>query len=342
MIRALIVDDSSFMRKAIRYILESDGSIEVVDTASNGKEAIEKIKLLHPDVVLLDIEMPIMDGLSALAHIMAKCPTPVLMLSGLADRDATLAIKSLEYGAVDFIPKPSGVISYDIDKAGNEIISKVKVAASVHVHKIDRHLQEKTFMLRAPALAIRKEIVVIGASTGGPRAISKVLSGLPREISASIIVVQHMDPHFVPSFVERLRWESLLNISLAQNREKILPGRVYVAPGGNHMGIEVDGETKRFGFSSQVFKHTGPPSIDYAMESAADVYGEDVIGVLLTGMGMDGARGMKAIKDAGGYTIAQDESTSVVFGMPKVAIETGCIDKVVSLPNIAQAILKMI
>ena len=342
MVRVLIVDDSSFMRKALTHILESDESIAVVGTADDGEDAVRKVKQLHPEVVLLDVEMPVMDGLSALAHIMAECPTPVLMLSGLNKRDAAIAVKSLDHGAVDFIAKPSGVISYDIDKLSNEIITKVKTAARINVNKIDLFLPKETFQRQWPKPVTPKRIVIIGASTGGPRAVAKVLSDLPRDIRATIIVVQHMTAEFVPSFVERLQWECALKISMARKGEVISSGRVLVAPGGYHTKVVQNGNIKKIHLSRKTHPHDVFPSIDYAMESTAKAYGEGVLGVLLTGIGSDGAKGMKSIKDAGGSTIAEDQSSCVVFGMPKAAIELGYVDEVVPLPKIALAILRRI
>ena len=342
MIKVLIVDDSSFMRKSLTHILESDRSIEVVATAADGKDAVRKVRQLHPDVVLLDIEMPVMDGLTALAYIMAECPTPVLMLSALNKRDASIAIKSLEHGAVDFIPKPSGVISYDIEELGNEIIAKVKVATDVNVGKLALSLPRESYQRPRSKLVTRKEIVVIGASTGGPRAVAEVLASLPRYTQTAILVVQHMSPEFVPSFVERLQWGCSLEISAARKGEVISSGQALIAPGGYHTTIVQNGDARKIRLSRKAPPHTAIPSIDYAMESAAKAYGQRTLGVLLTGLGSDGAKGLKAIKDAGGNTIAEDQSTCLVFGMPKAAIELGCVDEVVPLPHIGQTILKML
>lgn len=342
LVKVLVVDDSSFMRKSLTHILEADRSIEVVDTAADGEDAMRKVKRHSPDVVLLDIEMPVMDGLTALAHIMAECPTPVLMLSALNKRDAAIAIKSLEHGAVDFIPKPSGVISYDIEELSNEIIGKVKLAADVNVHKLALHLPKEPYQRPWSKPLRRKDIVVIGASTGGPKAVANVLSHLPRDISTAILVVQHMSPEFVPSFVDRLQWGCSLNISTARKGEVIGAGQALVAPGGYHTMIVPNGDTRKIRLSRKVSPNTAMPSIDYAMESAAKAYGQSTLGVLLTGLGSDGARGLEAIKEAGGNTIAEDQSTCVVFGMPKAAIELGCVDEVVPLPQIAQTILRMI
>jgi two-component system chemotaxis response regulator CheB len=341
-VRVLVVDDSSFMRKSLTHILESDGSVEVIGTAVDGEDAIQRVKQLHPDVVLLDIEMPVMDGLAALAHIMAECPTPVLMLSALNKRDAAIAVKSLDHGAVDFIAKPSGVISYDIDRLSSEIIAKVKAAAGVNVRKFDLRLPKESYQRRWPRSGTRKKMVVIGASTGGPRAVARVLSGLPRDIGVPIIVVQHMSPEFVPSFVERLQWGCSIEIAMARKGEVIGPGRALIAPGGCHIAIVKDGEAKRIRFSRKASPHAAFPSIDCTMESAVRAYGDGVLGVLLTGIGSDGARGMKAIKEAGGSTIAEAESSCVVFGMPRAAIELGYVDEVVPLPQIAQTILRMV
>jgi len=342
MVRALVVDDSSFMRKSLTQILESDKSIEVVGAAVDGEDAIRKVKQLRPDVVLLDIEMPVMDGLASLAHIMAECPTPVLMLSALNKKEAAIAIKSLDHGAVDFIPKPSGVISYDIDKLRHEIIAKVKTAAGVDAHKIDLQLPRETFQRQWPRPVTRKRIVVIGASTGGPAAVAQVLSGLPRDISTAILIVQHMSPEMVPSFVDRLQWGTPLKVSMARKGEAIGAGRALVAPGGRHTTIVPNGDAAKIRFSRKGSRHAVLPRIDYAMESVARAFGEATLGVLLTGIGSDGAAGMKAIKEAGGSTIAEDESTCVVFGMPKAAVELGCVDEVVPLPHIAGTILRMI
>jgi len=342
LIRVLVVDDSSFMRKSLTHMLESEGSIEVADTATDGEEAVLKVKQCSPDVVLLDIEMPVMDGLAALAHIMAESPTPVLMLSALNKRDAAIAIESLEHGAVDFIPKPSGVISYDIERLSAQIISKVKLAAAVSVNKLALRLPEASYQRPWRKAVAGKSMVVIGASTGGPKALLHILPSLPRDISAAILVVQHMSGEFVPSFVKRLQGASSLEISTALNSRAIRPGQVLVAPGGCHTTVAQNGHGRKIQLTRKAFPETAVPSIDYAMESAARAYGQGTLGVLLTGMGSDGARGLKAIKEAGGTTIAEAQSTSVVFGMPKAAIETGCVDEIVPLPQIAQSILKML
>ncbi len=339
-IKVLIADDSSFMRKSLAYILESDAAIKVVGNAEDGIEAIVKVRELRPDVVILDIEMPRMDGLTALMRIMNECPTPVLAFSGLNKKDPTIAIKALEYGAIDFIAKPSGCISYDIDKISDEIISKVKTAAGVNVQKLK---------LSQPAVSYRKEtsrraqkgIVVIGASTGGPRAIVTVLSGLLRDTPAAILVVQHIVPEFVPSLVDRLRWSCSMEVAVAQEGEVLHPSRILVAS-GYPTSVAKEGDQKKVTLTGATSVDYNSYAIDHAMQSVVGAYGGGVLGVLLTGMGSDGAIGMKAIKDAGGNTIAEDQSTCIVFGMPRAAIELGCVDRVVPLPDIAQVIMEMI
>ncbi|MDH4161583.1 MAG: chemotaxis response regulator protein-glutamate methylesterase [Nitrospirota bacterium] len=339
MIKVLVVDDSSFMRKSLAHILETDPSITVVDTADNGEEAVIKAERLRPDVVLLDLSMPVMDGLAALAQIMASRPTPVLVLSGLAKKDATVAFRALEHGAVDYIAKPSGVISYDIERLRSEIILKVRNAAAADVGKLLRWMPA---LLPAPARTARDgggSIVVLGASTGGVNALPLVLSGLPRDMKSALLVVQHMSLEFIPHLAERLKRACALPVAIARKDAVVVPGQVLVAPGGCHTVIARHEGTVKIRFTRKNAASHLSPSVDLAMESAAAVYGERTVGVLLTGMGADGARGMCAVKDAGGATIAQDESSCVVFGMPKAAIEAGCVDQVLPLPKIADAIL---
>jgi two-component system chemotaxis response regulator CheB len=336
MIPVLIVDDSCFMRKALRYLLESDAAIKVVGTAADGKEAVRKVKELRPAVVLLDIEMSVMDGLSALAHVMAERPTPVVVLTGVNTTTGAVASRCLERGAVDFIAKPSGTISYNIGTLAPEIIAKVKVAARVDLgkraHRFPRRSQTQS----------RKQIVIIGASTGGTTALLTILPCLPRNLDVAFLVVQHMSHHIVPMFVERLKWECSLDIALATEDEVISPGRVLIAPGDRQTMIVTSKLDKRIRLTKEPSGPSRPPSVDSAMESGAAAYGEGTMGVLLSGIGNDGAQGMKSIKYMGGSTIAQDQATSLIFGMPKAAIDLGCVDQVVPLPLIAQTIVTMI
>lgn len=342
-IRVLVVDDSSFMRRSIKHILETDSAIEVIDTASEGEEAIRKTKQLKPDVVLLDIAMPVMDGLTALSHIMEEQPVPVLILSGV--KDAKTAIKSLELGAVDFIKKPSGVISYDIENIKSEIIYKVKGVSGVNIKKFQmyydayRHKSGTAPPVSRGKEKEGKELIVIGASTGGPRAVVNILSGIPRDIRAGVLIVQHMAAEFVPSFVDRLQWVCHLDISIAAEGDVVQPGKVIVSAGGKNTTVVQEKNSRIIHVDEKSSPHGILPSVDAAMESVADLYREKTLGVLLTGMGRDGALGMKAIKDRGGETIAEDEATCVVYGMPKAAVELGVVDEVLPLPDIAEAIM---
>lgn len=337
MIHALVADDSSFMRKALTQILESDGKIKVIDTACDGEEAIHKVKELHPDVVLLDIEMPVMDGLTALTHIMHEAPTPVVVISGL--KEPEVAVKSLFHGAIDFIVKPSGTISYDIEDVRNEILAKVKTAAGVNVEKMDLILPQESYV-KFQRTFEPKQAVIIGASTGGPRAVATLLSSFSRSIRASVIIVQHMSPVFIPAFVDLLKWKCPLDISIAKQGNIIRSGKVIVSPGGGNIDITQEKSVKKVRVQKTIHFSVSS-SIDFTMRSAAKIYGKNAIGVLLTGMGTDGALGLKAIKEAGGATIVEDESTCVVFGMPKAAIDLGCVDEVLPLPHIAGAIMRM-
>lgn len=341
-IRVLVVDDSAFMRKVISDILSSGSGIEVVGTAQDGEEALRKVKELGPDVVTLDIEMPQMDGLTSLAYIMAEHPVPVVMLSAMNKREANVVIKSLEYGAVDFIPKPGGVVSLDIENVQDEILTKVKIAAGTKVKRAKLLLPKPRFVKPSikPRIA-RKEVVAIGASTGGPRALTHVLSHLPGNIPLGFLVVQHMPSTFTASLAEHLGWQCSLKVKEAEDEETVRPGLALIAPGDYHMIVEGSSEKKvRL---IQAPKVNGVrPSVDVMMKSVAEAYERRVLGVILTGMGADGAAGMKVIKERGGETIVEDESSCVVFGMPKAAIDLGCVDKVVPLSQIPQDIMRMI
>lgn len=335
MIKVIVADDSDFMRKAMTHIIRSDPSMEVIDTASNGEEALRKAIRLRPDVLLLDIEMPVLDGLTVLEQIMSVCPMPVVMISGLSSARAIFAIKALESGAVDFIVKPSGVISYDIENIRSELIGKIRLAASVDARKIRAVVRAGRLKLRGGGRS-RKKVIVMGASTGGARAIMDVLSSLYRDMPAAILIVLHLGSEFIPLLVERLRWDTTLDVSMAVQGDMIMPGRVMVAPGGSDTVVDLK---EGRGVVSIVGSQRLMPSIDATMTSVAAAFGAEAIGVLLTGQGRDGALGLKSIKDAGGFTIAEDEETCMVFGMPLAAIELGCVDAVVPLPLVAKTMI---
>lgn len=337
-IRVLVVDDSLVMRRLLTDLLEKEAGITVIGTAKNGIEAVSKAAELQPSVITMDIEMPMMDGLTALQHIMAENPMPVVMLSAMNKRQADIVIKALEMGAIDFIPKTSGTISLDIEKAGESIVARIREAAEIEVKCIKPKVPEKIVESDFKMPPIRDRVVAIGASTGGPKALLEVISSLPRDLPAVVLIVQHMPEGFTQSLAERLNWQSSLEVKEAQDRDRVRPGLVFIAPGNRHMVI--DGKHIRLTDGARV-NHVRP-SVDVLMESVAVHYGPNALGVLMTGMGQDGAAGIKAIKRRGGRTIAQDESSCAVFGMPKAAIELRSVDKVEPLDKIAQKIISML
>lgn len=337
-VRALVVDDSAFMRRVIGDILSSDPGIEVIGFARNGEEAVEKVEALRPDVVTLDVEMPRLNGLGALSRIMRRAPTPVVMLSAYTDRGRKETIEALELGAVDFITKPSGEISIHLAELKGEILSKVKVAARTRVRSLAKTVKQAPSRLPLRRIGGMNKLVVIGASTGGPKAVLEILSKLPSNLPACFLIVQHMPKGFTTSFANRLNLKSSLKVAEAKEGATLSQGVAYVAPGDYHM--LVNGSTVDIVKGLKL--HGVRPAIDFTMESAAIKYGENTIGILLTGMGMDGAAGLKAIKERGGVTIAQDEETSLVFGMPKAAIKLGCVDEVLPLHKIPDRLIMML
>ena len=364
-IKVLVVDDSAFMRKMISTMLDTRG-IRVVATARNGKDALKKLEEYKPDVVTLDVEMPVMSGLDFLRKVMKDNPLPVIMLSSLTEKNSVTTIKALELGAVDFIPKPSGTISLDIDKVEAELIKKVRVAAksspslsksslkdnkkfsrkSTSSSKNKRINQNKFKskskpISKAESKSTRgKKLVVIGASTGGPRALKEVMTRINENTNCGILIVQHMPPNFTASLAHRLDKLAPIKVKEAEDGDQIMPGRALLAPGDYHMLINSDGTKVKLNQDDKV--HNVRPAIDLTMESAARYYGSRTLGVILTGMGKDGTRGLEAIKSVGGYTIAQDEETSVVYGMPKAAYRAGVVDSVKPLNFIGNEIMQYI
>lgn len=353
-IKVLVVDDSALVRKIICDILESDPDIVVVGTANNGKTAIFKNDSLNPDVITMDIEMPIMDGLEALRQIIATNPKPVIMMSALTNFGAEATFKSLEYGAVDFVPKPSPAHSFSLSDIADLLKSKVKAVCKVNVKVIQSEAatpydKDADKFEDLPAdleeeLNKKKQgsnrIVTIGTSTGGPAALSRVFQELPFRFPSSVLVVQHMPEGFTKAFAERLNNDSNLKVKEAEDGDPIKPGCGYLAPGHSHMTVEDRNGDKviRLSQGEKVSGHK--PSIDVLFNSVADAYRKNCVAVIMTGMGKDGADGILNIKNKGGYTIAQDEETSVVFGMNRVAVQLGAINEVVSLFEIAKKIVE--
>jgi len=349
-IKVLVVDDSAFMRVLISDMLNADSGLGVVGVAKDGIEGVEKAKALSPDVITMDVEMPKMNGIAAVEHIMAEKPTPVVMLSSLTKKNADVTLDALAKGAFDFVTKPSGTLSLDIDRVNGELIAKIKSAYAYageigkgmkrvqSAKKYDVPAHDYATYTRAPAEEgrISKKVVVIGSSTGGPKSLDEIFSTLPSGVPAGMLVVQHMPPYFTKSLAERLDKHSPVHVSEGEEGNRITNGYALVAPGDYHMTVN----------SGEIHLNKKPPvnairpSVDVTMLSIAKTYGSNTVGVLLTGMGKDGAEGMKAIKEEGGKTIACDEETSIIFGMPKEAIKLGCVDKVVPLYKIADEIMK--
>lgn len=344
MIRVLVVDDSILMRTFVSDMLNVPGEISVIGTAKNGIEAIEKTKDLSPDVITMDVEMPKMDGIAAVRAIMKEKPTPVIMLSAVTQQGALQTMRALSAGAVDFIPKPSGSISLDIEKVRASLIEKIRIACHLDRSRLCSwpEAQERQ---KSPARAqVRaKKVVVIASSTGGPSALERVLTRIPGDIKAGILVVQHMPAGFTRSLSERLNKLSDIEVKEAGAGDQIIEGRALLAPGNYHMFVRggIAG-SKIVGLNQDPPVHRVRPAADVTMRSVVPAFGSNVLGVVLTGMGSDGAFGLKEIKDHGGRTIACDEKTCVVFGMPKAAIELGCVDKIAPLDNIAEEIMGML
>ncbi|NLW06723.1 MAG: chemotaxis response regulator protein-glutamate methylesterase, partial [Clostridia bacterium] len=332
-VKVLVVDDSAFMRRVIIDILSADAGIQVVGYARNGKDALEKISRLKPQVVTLDIEMPVMDGLTTLKHLMQTSPVPVLMLSALTTSEAEVTIKALELGAVDFVLKPARLT--DMKELTSVLPAKVRAAAAVPVAQLRQHDAETRLpLMSAERLrASVKEIVAIGTSTGGPAALTRVIGALPGDLPAGVVIVQHMPPGFTAPLARRLNELSRLEVREASAGDVVRPGLALLAPAGRQMLLQRRAGRVQVQLTDQAEISTPfKPAADVLFLSVAEIYGPRSLGVILTGMGNDGVRGLKAIKERGGQVLAQDKETSVIFGMPRAAIKAGVVDRVVPLP----------
>jgi two-component system, chemotaxis family, protein-glutamate methylesterase/glutaminase len=343
-IRVLVIDDSMFMRRMLSDILNSDSDIEVIDTVDNGQEGLDKVQALKPDVVTLDYEMSGLDGIAVLKKIMHAYPTPVVMISAYTSNSGHITLEALDNGAVDYVLKPSGPISLDLPTLKNEIINRVKVAARVSIEKLKDFLAKKVGKIEILKTRIsRDHIIAIGSSTGGTRGVELILRSLPANISVPIVVVQHMPGIFTALFAERINRLSNINVKEGMNREVIRAGNAYIAPGGLHMKIISNADnTPSVKLTKEPPVFGLRPSVDVLMESIAQIYGKKSIGVLLSGMGSDGVKGMELINEVGGHNIAQDEKTSIIFGMPKRAIEAGVVDDVLPIDKISARIIELI
>jgi two-component system, chemotaxis family, protein-glutamate methylesterase/glutaminase len=340
-VRVLVVDDSALMRKLIPQILAADSSIQVVGTAIDGNFGLKKIAELQPQVVTLDLEMPGMSGLEMLKEIMRSYRVPVIVVSSHSTQGASVSLKALSMGAFDLVAKPTDVAAR-MPEIANELISKIKAAAQSRGIKVNAPVPTLDLPPEKAAptsSSTPSRVVVIGISTGGPQALQYVLPQLPKDFAGTILIVQHMPEGFTEMFSRRLDEVCAIRVKEAQSGDLLIPGRALVCPGSRHMKV------KKLPFGDVVVLSDEPrvnghrPSVDVLFKSAAEEFGGRTIAVLMTGMGEDGAQGMKRVKEAGGMTIAQSEDTCVVFGMPRAAIERGSAVRVVSLDAIANTLL---
>jgi two-component system chemotaxis response regulator CheB len=339
------------MRKAISTIVQKDPEIKVVGLARNGEEAVSMVKELKPDILTLDIEMPILNGLEALRIIINECPLPVIMISSLTKEGAFETIKALELGAVDYIPKDITNTSLDILKIEKEIIEKIKSIArkknSIR-NELIRKNRENASNKHSLKYTISEfknkkhiKIVAIGSSTGGPGALQQVITSLPDNLPCSIVIAQHMPVGFTKAFAERLDSISNIKVKEAEDKEILKDSTVYIAPGNKNMYLIKDLSKVFISLDDNNFGLLYKPSVDILITSVADIYGRNAAGVILTGMGCDGLNGIKKLKERGGYIIAQDEETSVIYGMPKAIVDSNLADKISPIDKVASEIISL-
>ncbi len=336
-IRVLIVDDSPLVRRAIEKLLDADPGVKVVGIAADGLDALAKIRDLRPDVVTLDVLMPRLDGLKVLACVMHQSPVRVVMLSSLTQEGAEETLQALDLGAVDFIDKTALLVSGDPATAGRDLLSKIRTAAAVNPSRLGRLKAARGGNLAAAALLHPggADVVVIGASTGGPPALQTLIPALPADLHAGVVVVQHIPAGFTRPLAGRLNAASALSVREAEQGDRVLPGEVLIAPGGRHLTFADRGGELVVVLDAEPSETLHRPSVDVTMQSAAERRGRRSAGVLLTGMGTDGAWGMWAIRSRGGWTLAESEESCVVYGMPRAAVELGAASEVIPLGRIA-------
>jgi len=353
--RVLVVDDSAFMRKVLESIFNADEQLTVIGHAKDGREAIALAESLKPDVITMDLNMPHLDGLQATAQIMTTNPRPIVVVSSESKEGAASTLKALELGAIDFVTKPSSGIDLDMQSVKDDLLRKVRIAAKVRVVRTASRLaaQLQTPMnggaapkpqppVARPTAAtalppdMRFPVVVLAASTGGPATVMRLAPGFTKDFPAAVILVQHMPAAFTTQYALQLAEFTGIRVKEAEANESIQPGTFYICPGGQHLRVSATGRMQLDGATGRIDGYL--PNIDVTMESVAAFAGAMSIGVVLTGMGSDGARGSRAIKNAGGYVVAQDEATSVIFGMPAEAIKSGAVDQVLGLDDIYPSI----
>lgn len=351
-IKVLIVDDSAVVRQVNRETLDREPDIEVIGVAADPLYALEKMKLQWPDVLVIDIEMPRMDGLTFLKKIMSEHPTPTIVCSSLAENGAAATMEALAAGALAIITKPKGGVKQFLQDSGDDLVSAVRAAARANMRHVNRAAQALTptpkltadVMMAAQAASARAmanttdRVVAIGTSTGGTQALEAVLTRLPN-VGSGIVIVQHMPEKFTAMFAERLNGLCKLEVREAQNGDRVMSGRALIAPGGRHMMLRRSGAQYYVEVADGPLVNRHKPSVDVLFRSVAQIAGRNALGVIMTGMGDDGARGMREMHDAGAKTVAEDESTCVVFGMPKEAIKLGGVDRIVPLDAIPAEII---
>jgi two-component system, chemotaxis family, protein-glutamate methylesterase/glutaminase len=346
-ISVLIADDSAFMRAALSRMVESDPGLYVCATAQRGLEALEQIVALRPDVVTLDVEMPGLNGLETLKRIMKECPVPVIMVSSLTQQGAETTLDALNFGAFDYLSKQNSLLSADTSKIRDDLVSKIYAAAESRKRRPMGRVPASEL---PPVLSAHKRshfavpgVIVLGTSTGGPKALQEILPTLPSDLPVAILVVQHMPRGFTKPLAVRLNGLCRIKIREAEHDDPVEPGCVYIAPAGQHMTIYRSSLSKiNIRLSTFPEKTTHTPSVDVTMLSVAEVFQNLAMGVIMTGMGSDGAQGMRAIYQAGGLTLGQDEASCAVYGMPRACAEQGVVHRVVTLRNIPDQILQAI
>ncbi len=348
-IKVLVVDDSAFMRKLVQEFLSEHSQIAVVGTARNGEDALAKVRLLKPDVVTMDVEMPVLTGLEALKQIMKEYPLPVIMLSSTTTKGAENALLAMDYGAVDFVAKPSGTISLDLHLVKEELIQKVLHAAeaTLRPNLIKPKIKNLYNSKKEPEITDSKyggsdqQVVLIGTSTGGPRALQEVLSKLPADLKAPVIIVQHMPPGFTKSLAQRLDQLSALKVKEAEEGDICMNGHAYVAPGDFHVNLNA-GKQLTISLSKEPPVSGHRPSVDFLFDSASHLKGIKKVAVIMTGMGADGSKGLVRLNQTGSVvSIAESKETCVVYGMPKAAVATGLVTYTEPLNEIANRIVKL-
>lgn len=354
--RVLVVDDSAFMRKVLETIFNADDQLQVAGQAKDGREAVALTESLKPDVITMDINMPHMDGLQATAQIMTTNPRPIVIVSSESREGASSTLKALELGAIEFVAKPSSGIDLDMNSVKEELLRKVKMAAKVRVvrtaSRLASTLQGTSGVSLAPArpaaplasISVGAEqrfpVVVLAASTGGPATVMRLAPGFTKDFPAAVILVQHMPAAFTSQYAAQLEEFTEIRVKEAEANDSLQPGSLYICPGGQHLRVSPTGRIQLDSVTGRLNGYL--PNIDVTLESVAAFAGPMGIAAILTGMGNDGAAGSKAVKAAGGIVFAQDEATSVIFGMPAEAIKTGAVDQVLPIDDIYSAIEKRV